>query len=210
MQDLDTVLDRYPLCREKLAPLLSANISILSQPFLFSDICNIPCYPYIVEAMKKSHAVCADSWQKFSSRSISSPSNDLIRGRFLAIIVHVAEFLFRSSLACTGNFYRRRCHDVLVFLRSKTTSSCTDRLCIIGSCQRWQLKMMSIYKFASFVTIFVACFAGVQEPHAILTLVTGLKSGWSNSTRVSKWARCSFCSLTLLRAVFVTCPVVQT
>ena len=136
MQDLDTVLDRYPLCREKLAPLLSANISILSQPFLFSDICSIPCYPYIVEAMKKSHAVCADSWQKFSSRSISSPSNDLIRGRFLAIIVHVAEFLFRSSVTCTGNFYRRRCHDVLVFLRSKTTSSCADRLCIISSYQR--------------------------------------------------------------------------
>ena len=46
--------------------------------------------------------------------------------------------------------------------------------------------MMSMYKFYSFVMIVLACFAGVQEPHAILTLVMCLKSGYNNSTRVWK------------------------
>ena len=128
MQGLDAVLDGYPLCRDDLAPLLSANVSILSQSFLFSDICSVACLPLVVEAMKKSHAVCADRWQRFFAGAFDSPTKDSIRTRFEAIIVHIAEFLFRSSVSCTGNFYRRRCHDVLAFLSSKTTSPCTPRL----------------------------------------------------------------------------------
>jgi cysteine-rich repeat protein len=135
LQNLDILIDRIPNCKKELEPFLSATSSILSQSQDITDSCSSACLPQVVKETTRINTLCSELRDQLfgSKRSIYMDVDTLARmkARFTSVVIHTAEFLFRLSIICTGNYKRRRCHEVLARIPS-VGASCRDRCYIFN------------------------------------------------------------------------------
>ena len=135
LQNLDILIDRIPNCKKELKPFLSATSSILSQSQDITDSCSSACLPQVVKETTRINTLCSELRdQLFGSKRSKYMGVDMLermKARFTSAVIHTAEFLFRFSITCTGNYKRRRCHEVFSSIPS-VGASCRDR-CYIFS-----------------------------------------------------------------------------
>jgi hypothetical protein len=113
-------------CDRAMIPFFDAEASILtSPPTISSDACLSPCFAEMNRSFSEFAATGVELWRQFLDVHSSSTSgladvdaedfqvnkeeyNNLKRF-FQARVLHVAEFLARSALACTGNYKSITC-----------------------------------------------------------------------------------------------------
>ena len=136
LQNLDMLIDRIPNCKKELKPFLSATSSILSQSQDITDTCSSACLPQVAKEMTRINALCSELRDHFfgtkRSKYMDVDVFERMKAPFTSMIIHAAEFLFRLSITCTGNYKRRRCHEVFASLPSIVGASCRDRCCIFS------------------------------------------------------------------------------
>ena len=136
LQSLDIFIDRIPNCKKELKPFLSATSSILSQSQDITDTCSSACLPQVAKEMTRINALCSELRDHFfgtkRSKYMDVDVFERMKAPFTSMIIHAAEFLFRLSITCTGNYKRRRCHEVFASLPSIVGASCRDRCCIFS------------------------------------------------------------------------------
>ena len=127
LQEVQRFLQNNAECQRELEPLISVTAPI-QQSAKTVIACSSSCLAQVTQGMNKTHTLCTGAWQQF----LSSPAADTtlkssIQERFQHTVIYVAEFFFRLTLACRGNYKGRMCNDVLASLPAMIDTTCRDR-----------------------------------------------------------------------------------
>ena len=128
-------------CTQGLDSFFNSSTSILAEPLTISSSdCSSPCFFSMNESLSAFVIEAGPLWRRFLDLK---PPDDVAQGvepedweenkkqysaihkYFAARVVHVADFLARGALACTGNYQVRTC---LQYANSLVSPTCRNRL----------------------------------------------------------------------------------